>query len=459
MALFGKKTEGGMLDVIRCDEPDYLIWKWHPGGEANSTRKENAIRWGSSLRVKDGEVAVFVYHQESGPNQDYIEGPFDEVIKTANLPVLSSLIGLAYAGQSPFQAEVYFINLAGIIKVDFRIPYFDVFDPRFLDFPVRLTAGGSYTFNITDYKRFIKQHRLIHFDQTRFASEVRDAVNRYIKNVITNAPSDNGLPVLQLERKIFEINELVTPKLRSAFETDFAVNLLRLDLSLIEVNKDTPEYTELRRVTADLEIAMRQKQNEVNMKNLEDTQAINAGNLEESLRIQREQAERQAALQTQTQFIGAHQINQQTEVLKTAASSLGSMGQMNLGGGGGGEGGGGGGGGGFNPVGVMTGLAIGGAMGGQMAGMMNHLGQSMQQPMMTPPPIPQVAWHVSINGQPAGPFNPVQLQELVRNGQLTPQIHVWKAGMANWELAGNIPELAMLFAPPAPPPPPPPPVG
>ena len=122
MALFGKKTEGGMLDVIRCDEPDYLIWKWHPGGEANSTRKENAIRWGSSLRVKDGEVAVFVYHQESGPNQDYIEGPFDEVIKTANLPVLSSLIGLAYAGQSPFQAEVYFINLAGIIKVDFRIP-------------------------------------------------------------------------------------------------------------------------------------------------------------------------------------------------------------------------------------------------------------------------------------------------------------------------------------------------
>ena len=121
MALFGKKTEGGMLDVIRCDEPDYLIWKWHPGGEANSTRKENAIRWGSSLRVKDGEVAVFVYHQESGPNQDYIEGPFDEVIKTANLPVLSSLIGLAYAGQSPFQAEVYFINLAGIIKVDFRL--------------------------------------------------------------------------------------------------------------------------------------------------------------------------------------------------------------------------------------------------------------------------------------------------------------------------------------------------
>ena len=51
MALFGKK-EGGLMDVIRCDEPSYLIWKWRPAGsDANDTKKENAIRWGSSLRV------------------------------------------------------------------------------------------------------------------------------------------------------------------------------------------------------------------------------------------------------------------------------------------------------------------------------------------------------------------------------------------------------------------------
>lgn len=447
MALFGRKTEGGMLDVVRCDEPDYLVWKWRPSGEASSTRKENAIRWGSSLRVKDGEVAVFVYPQENGPSQDYIEGPFDETLKTANLPVLSSLIGLVYDGASPFQAEVYFINLSGIIKVDFRIPYFDVFDPRFLDFPVRVVAGGSYAFNISDYKRFIKQHRLIQFERENFISEVRDAVSRNIKGIIVNAPAENNLPVLQLERKLAEINELAAPKIKSAFETDFAVNLLRLDLSLIEVDKDTEEYRELRRMTADCDMAMRQKQTEVGMKNLEDMQAINAGNLEESLRLQREQAERHAALQTQTQFIGAHQINQQAEVLKMAAGSLGSMGQMNLGGNEGGAG--------FNPVGVMTGLAIGGAMGGQMAGMMGQIGQ----PMMTPPPVPQTAWHVSFNGQSAGPFNSAQLQELVRNGQLTPTTHVWKAGMAGWELAGKLPELAPCFASTPPPPPPPPPVG
>ena len=29
MGLFNKK-EGGLMDVIRCDEQDYLIWKWRP---------------------------------------------------------------------------------------------------------------------------------------------------------------------------------------------------------------------------------------------------------------------------------------------------------------------------------------------------------------------------------------------------------------------------------------------
>ena len=39
-----KKNEGGLMDAIRCDEKDFLIWKWRPAGQdANSTRKENVM--------------------------------------------------------------------------------------------------------------------------------------------------------------------------------------------------------------------------------------------------------------------------------------------------------------------------------------------------------------------------------------------------------------------------------
>lgn len=447
MGLFGKKSEGGMLDVIRCDEENYLIWKWRPSGEANSTNKENSIRWGSSLRVKDGEVAVFVYKQKDGVAQDFIEGPFDETIKTANFPIISSIIGLAYAGQSPFQAEVYFINLAGNQKLPFGVPYFDVFDSRFLDFPVRTSARGSMIFNITDYRGFIKLHRLINFDFEKFRGLVRDAVIKYVKGTIVNAPSDNGIPVLQIERKLLEINDLITPRIARAFQDDFGVNLVRFDLDTIEVDKDAPEYRELRSITADLEVSMRQKQNEINMRTLDD----NAHNLSESMRIQREEMARFQRLQTESQHLAAHQVNQQAAVLTTAADNLGQMGSMNMG-----SGGTGGGGGGFNPVGMMTGLAVGGAMGGQMANMMNMSGQNIQAQMSAPPPPPQVQYNVSVNGQSAGPFNLQQLHDMVRNGLFSVNHHVWKPGMANWEMAGNVSELAAVFAVSAPPPPPPP---
>lgn len=446
MGLFGSKTEGGLMDVIRCDEQEYLVWKWRPSGEANSTKKENAIRYGSSLRVKDGELAVFVYQQKDGSMQDFIIGPYDQTIKTANFPVLTSIVGAAFGGASPFQAEIYFINLSGNVQVRFGIPYFDVFDPRFLDFAVPMAARGTITFNLTDYKAFIKLNRLINFELEDFNKQIKDAVTKYVKGVITNIPADKGIPVLQMERKLLEINEIVAAYLKPRLETDFGVNMKGLDLATIEVDKESQGYAELRKVTAEQTTKTTVAQTDVNIKNLEDMQGINAQNMEETLRIQREEAQRAQKLQTETNFIGAHALNQQTEVLKTGAESLGNMGNMDMGGGGGG----------MNPAGMMTGMMMGGAMGNQMAGMMNQMGQNMNQQQNTPPPPPQIQYSVSVNGQTAGPFNWQQLQQMVQNGQLTKNTHVWKQGMAGWELAGNVQELANLFG--AVPPPPPPPV-
>lgn len=441
---FGSKGKtGGMMNVIRCDEQEYLVWKWRPEGqEANSTTRENSIRYGSSLRVKDGEVAVFVYKQKDGSMQDFIEGPFDETIKTANFPVLSSIVGLAFGGESPFQAEVYFINLAGNIQIKFGIPYFDVFDPRFLDFAVPLAVRGSITFNITDYKAFIKLNRLINFTLEDFKKQIKDAVTKFVKSFVSNAPSDNGIPVLQLERKIVEISDLIQERLSKELNEDFGINVKRFDVNSIEPDKEADGYIELRNVTAGQQAQTIQAQTDVNIQNLKDTQAINAENMKESLRIKREESQRAQRLQTESNFMGAHALDQQTSVLKAGAENLGSMGTMSDGGGG------------LNPAGMMTGMMMGGAMGQQMSGMMNNMGQQMNNAMNTPPPSPQSSYMLAVNGQQSGPYNMAQLQQLATQGQLTPQTYVWKQGMANWELAGKVQELAQLFTTNTPPPPP-----
>lgn len=463
MALFAKSRGqgGGAMNVIRCDLPEYLVWKWRPlGQDLNATTRENSIRYGSSLRVKDGEVAVFVYKQKDGTMQDYIVGPYDDTIKTANFPVLSSIVGLAFGGESPFQAEVYFINLSGNVQIKFAAPYFDVADPRFLDFVVPVAAGGTITFNITDYKEFIKLHRLINFDLEDFKRQVKDAVVRRVKSTISNAPADYGFPVVQLERKIEDINDIIKEKLKKDFEEDFGVNLKRLDLSRIEIDKESEGWAQLRNVTATQQQATINAQTQINIQNLHDTQRINAENMQETLRVQREEAQRAQRLQTESQFISAHALNRQADVLQSAAENLGQMGQM--------EGGGG-----MNPAGMMAGMAMGGAMGQQMAGMMNNMGAALGgqmqgvaapgMPGQAAPPVPGApapvapSWMLAINGQQSGPYTVQQLQQLVANGQMTNASYVWRQGMANWELAGNVPDLAILFAPPAPVAPPPPP--
>ena len=254
MELFKQNNrKGGFMDEIRCDEPSYLIWKWHPAGvKIGEGNRENAIRWGSSLRVKDGEVAVFVYRQENGTMQDFIEGPFNQVLKTANLPVLASIIGLAYESGTPFQAEAYFINLAKIVQVKFGVPFFDVYDPRFTDFGVPVAVRGTVSFSISDYKEFIKLHRLSNFSLEDFQKQIRDAVCRYVKDRVANAPAAHSIPVIQLETKTAQINDAIEYDISERLKEHFGVLVSGVDIAAIEIDKASDGYRQLIEVTKDI---------------------------------------------------------------------------------------------------------------------------------------------------------------------------------------------------------------
>lgn len=431
MRLFNKTEKtGGFMDEIRCDEPSYLIWKWHPAGaQPGNNNRENAIRWGSSLRVKDGEVAVFVYNQKNGVMQDYIEGPYDEIIKTENLPVLASIIGLAYDGGTPFQAEVYFINLARIIQVKFGVPFFDIYDPRFADFGVPVAVRGTVSFRIADYREFIKLHRLNSFRLDDFQKQIRDAVSRYVKDTVANASAANNIPVIQIETKTAQINDVVEYDISERLKEGFGVLVSGVDIGAIEIDKSSEGYRQLMAVTKDITATRIEAETQ---------------DYVERLRIQREEGQYAMHKQTQTANIGAFQVEKQAEVGIAGAQALGQMGangagDVNLSGGG--EG--------FNMAAMMASMAVGGAVGQNIAGAMNNMMGGINQqtaPGAVPPPIPTAAYHVAVNGQATGPFALSTLAQMTANGQLTGDSLVWKNGMAQWEKAIAVDELKGLFS-------------
>lgn len=448
MALFNKNNrKGGLMDEIRCDEPSYLIWKWHPSGsQPGANNRENAIRWGSSLRVKDGEVAVFVYKQKDGTMQDFIVGPFDQTIKTSNFPVLASIVGLAYEGGTPFQAEIYFINLARIIQVKFGVPFFDVYDPRFADFGVPVAVRGTVSFSIGDYREFIKLHRLSTFNLDDFQKQIRDVVNRYVKDAVANAPAAHDIPVVQIESKTAQINDVVEYDLSERLKETFGVVVSGIDIGAIEIDKSSEDYRQLMSVTQGLASATAKAEAEAKIRDIHAKQRIEAEHYEGTLRIQREEGQYAQHKQTQTANLGAFQVEKQAVVGVAGAQALGQMGangagDVNIGGSGDGTG--------FNMAAMMASMAVGGAVGQNIAGAMNNMMGGINQqtaPGAVPPPIPTVAYHVAVNGQATGPFDISVLAQMAAVGQLTAGSLVWKNGMAQWAKAGTVDELKNLFA-------------
>lgn len=447
------KRNIGLMDAIRCDEPSYLIWKWHPAGsQVGSTKRENAIRWGSSLRVKDGELAVFVYHQNEDVVQEFIEGPYDGILQTENLPIIADILGLAYAGGSPLPAEVYFINLAHIIQIKFGVPYFDVYDPRFTDFGVPVAVRGTISFKISDYRVFIKLNRLQDFSLESFQKQIRDTVARYVKDTVANAPAANSVPVGQIESKISLINDVVEQDISERLREHFGVTVSGVDIGAIEIDKASDGYKKLMAVTRDMTAATVEAQTAVNIRQMQDKQRIEAENYEETLRMQREEAQYAQHKQMQTVHMPAYQIEAQTAVGLAGAEALGKMGASGAGGVNLESGSTG-----FNPASMMAGMALGSAVGQNIAGAMNKMMSNLNQqsvPGTVPPPLPSVTYHVVINGQAAGPFDIATLTQMAAAGQLSSNSLVWQTGMSQWEKAGAIEELKSVLAnvvPPIPP--------
>ena len=341
-------------------------------------------------------------------------------------------------------------NLSKGSQLNFAIPYFDVFDPRLQDYGVPVSVHGAVVYAIEDMDLFHSVNRNEGYSGETFKNKLRGQLTKFIKSVVSNAPSDAQIPVVQIERKIFEISELIQQRVTPQVEKLFGITIRSLDITGINVDKESRGYHELKALTADLEKermmaqhnaqisnfnlnndlqqdmlrkqsshnldAMGRKQ-ELDLGGQEELQRMNLENQRETMRIQREEMQRASRLQTEQTFMGAHQANLNAGVLNNAMDNgINAFRQQPMGG-----------------MGQMGGVPQTPGMGG--APQMPGKGAN----------VPQVQYFIGINGQQYGPCDWSKLQQLVQQGQLTQQSYVWKNGMAQWEFAGNVAELAPLF--------------
>lgn len=480
-----------MMDALRCDEKGFVIWKWRPQGqEANSTRKENAIRYGSSLTVRPGQAAIFLYQNQNGA-YDVIKGPYSGMVETENLPVLASLTSLVFNGGSPMPAELYYINQEKNLEIPFLVPFFRVVpaEKEFRAYDIRVAIKGSLVFELPTQPEFIKylfeawggaDTTLDELDE-----KLKELIIQETKQIMANASKDTGIFIMHFNSLIGEIGKYILARVQQRIANRFGVIATDVLISDIRYDEDSEGYQRLKEITEDqthkfnleneknallaYQIQRESMRVDADVRNttvkataqmqLEHQEDILSRMREEGQFAQHEQtqsAAMQANLGSQSAYINAHALNRQAEVMQTGLENMGQMGSMNLGGGDGH----------INPAGMMTGMMMGTAIAGQMGNMMQQMGNTLNQNMApagqagmpTPPPLPTaqaVQYYVAVNGQPFGPCDFNALQQLVQNGQINAQTIAWTAGMAAWAPIVSIPQLTGLFTPQSTPTPPP----
>lgn len=327
-------------------------------------------------------------------------------------------------------------NLSTGSQLSIAIPYFDVFDPRLTDTGVPVSVHGSIVYAIEDLELFHSINKREAYSDETFQNKLRGTVTKFVKAVVSNAPSDAQIPVVQIERKVLEISNMVESYVVPKVESLFGIKVRSFDITSIMVDKESRGFRELKALTADLEkervmakhnsdlntfntqsdlnIDMMRRQHEMNFGGQEEMQRMNLEHQRETMRIQREEMQRASRLQTEQTFLGAHQANLNANVLNNATDN------------------------------GLNAFASKSTMGSPSMGAPSMGTTHMGTPQMGAEP--NVQYMVGVNGQQAGPFNWQQLKQLAQQGQLTAQSYVWKQGMPQWALAGQVAELQPIFA-------------
>jgi len=394
-----------LIDRVKWDEPgDLFVWKY-PSEELSTM---------TQLIVNESQEALLF---KEGKRMDTY-GAGRHTLSTKNIPILNKLINLPFGGETPFSAEVWFVNKAIPLDIKWGTSTpIQLEDPEYqILIPVR--AFGQFGLQITDGGKFVTKlvGATSSFDRDAMQSYFKGILLTQLKAAVATAMVKKEVGILDITAELVNLSEQVQAELTPQFD-EYGLAIKSFRIMSINVPEDDASYVMLKEAKAN---AVRR-------------------------RIEGFSYEQERSF----------------DVMETAAGNEGGAAGTMVGAG----------------VGLGMGLGVGQQVGNMVGNTIQTGGGSMPgappAPAGGPPPAPSsgpppnpfaagaaaVAFHIFMNNQQMGPYDMTILTQGVETGQFTKDTPVWQQGMANWTPAGQVPELSGLFAPVAPAASPPSPFG
>lgn len=238
MSLFGRSEKEPLINRIKYDGPEdgsqWIVYKY-PGEK---------FVLGSQLIVNQGQEAIFF---KGGEALDSF-GPGTHTLQTGNLPLLNKLVNLPFGGDTPFSAEVYFINKTSKLNMNWGTSNaFPVEDPKY-GVILSIRAHGTYGIRIDDARKFVLE---LIGAIPHGATVTHDFVAQYfsgllvskIKNVLSDYIIRKKISFLEITGYLDELSQECEEKVSGEFER-FGAEIVNFYVEAVKPPKE--EYEKLR---------------------------------------------------------------------------------------------------------------------------------------------------------------------------------------------------------------------
>jgi excisionase family DNA binding protein len=231
----------GILDFIKGELIEIIEWT-DDSRDTLSYRypdQDKAIKNGAQLIVRESQQVQFVYLGEFGDTF----GPGKHTLTTDNIPILTRLKSWQYGFNSPFKADVYFLNTRLFTGNKWGTANPVMMRDADLGI-VRVRAFGTFDFRIADPKLFLKE--VAGSDHNFRLDEFADTMRSRIVSVFADALATAKIPVFDVASRYTELGEALLPLINPAVSAKYGISLASFILENVSVPPEVEQAVDKR---------------------------------------------------------------------------------------------------------------------------------------------------------------------------------------------------------------------
>jgi membrane protease subunit (stomatin/prohibitin family) len=221
-----------LIDVIIHENvmDDEFVYREPQSGDGD-------FRFGSQLIVQESQAAIFV---KNGQALDTFTAG-RHTLSVANLPILTDLLKIVTDGRTPFQAQVYFVNLKDMPQVKWGTnPPIPVALPGTAMGAGLLSTFGTMSIRISDAPRFLKKFAVN--KPIMRLDDLKEVMQTKLMGELTVLLMNAGINTVMDANKIMnELEGAALAKLSTQFEDELGVKISSFDTNPFNVKPTSPD--------------------------------------------------------------------------------------------------------------------------------------------------------------------------------------------------------------------------